>query len=31
MAIIAARDISRDLGFIEGAPAKPREPATADA
>jgi DNA-binding IclR family transcriptional regulator len=31
MAIIAARDISRDLGFVEGAPARARQPAAAEA
>ncbi|HZZ93261.1 MAG TPA: IclR family transcriptional regulator [Usitatibacter sp.] len=31
MAIIAARDISRDLGFVEGAPGRVRQPATAEA
>jgi IclR family KDG regulon transcriptional repressor len=31
MAIIAARDISRDLGFVEGAQAKARQPALATA
>jgi DNA-binding IclR family transcriptional regulator len=31
MAIIAARDISRDLGFVEGAPARARQPAPAEA
>jgi DNA-binding IclR family transcriptional regulator len=31
MAIIAARDISRDLGFVEGAPARARQPVPAEA
>ena len=31
LALVAARDISRDLGFVEGAPARARQPAAAEA